>query len=138
MNKQENASPDEDRQTVDPVPSPVERRIVTVVRGNQELSEEQRLRITRWLEANQIEPKRVSAHEPITIECKVRGDSESFHVIGFTEYYVDSEGNKVFNEKTRNEALTYERWVAQVAELEPDPSWEGWDAWRAANLKDKP
>jgi hypothetical protein len=113
-----------------PVPSPVERRIVTVVADRQELSEEQQARVMRWLEANGLDPKRV-ARRAITIECNVRGREESAHVIGFSEFYVDNDGRKVIDEKTLLDAFTYERWVRQIVQLEPDPSWRGWDAHRS-------
>ncbi|MFD7615766.1 hypothetical protein [Streptomyces sp. NPDC059802] len=119
-----------------PVPNPVERRIVTVLRGGQDISEEQRLRVARWLEANGIDPKRV-AREQITIESQVRGDRESGHLIGFTEYYVNADGHKVINEKTHDGAVTYERWVRQTVPLEPDPAWGGWSEWELKAAKNR-
>lgn len=115
-----------------PVPSPVEQRVVTVVSAHQEISDEQRQRIAVWLKDNGIQPSRVSSGHPITIESNVRGDRESGHIIAFTEYYEDENGDRVLNQKTRNEALIYQRWVAQKVPLAADPSWEGWDSRRAS------
>ncbi|MYW43055.1 hypothetical protein [Streptomyces sp. SID161] len=108
------------------VPHPVERRIVEVMQEGQELSEEQRMRIAAWLEANGVEPRRV-AQKTITVECKVSGNRESRHVIGFHEYYETPDGHRTINERTLEGALTFQRWVAQTVPLEPDPEWEGWD-----------
>lgn len=115
-----------------PVPCPVELRIVTVVSADQEISEEQRQRVAVWLEDNGIQPNRVATGRPVTVESQIRGDQESNPIIGFTEYYEDENGSRVLNEKTRDEALTYQRWVRQRVPLGPDPNWEGWEAWRAA------
>ena len=112
-----------------PVPSPIERRIVTVTKDDQEVTDEQRERINRWLRANQIDPTRVSARNGITVECSVRGPREARHVIGFTEFYVDKDGHKVSNPRNLREVLTYERWVDQVVPLEADPDWPGWDVY---------
>ncbi|MFB6665951.1 hypothetical protein [Streptomyces parvus] len=112
-----------------PVPSPIERRIVTVVKGGQEITGEQRERINRWLRANEINPARVAAHSGITVECNVRGPHEVRHVIGFTEFYVDQDGHKVLNPRNLHDAMTDERWVDQVVPLEADPNWSGWDAY---------
>ncbi|MEV6146429.1 hypothetical protein [Streptomyces sp. NPDC051992] len=109
-----------------PVPSPVEVRVVTVVREGQEVTGEQRARVNRWLEANGIDPKRVALRD-ITVESKVRGGREGRHLIGFTEFYQDETGYKVLDEKKRiPEAVTYQRWVRQTVPLEPDPTWVGW------------
>ena len=108
-----------------PVPSPVEVRLVTVVREGQDISGEQRERVNRWLTANGIDPGRVALKD-IVVESKIRGDRESQGLIGFTEFYQDETGHKVVNEKDRSRALTYERWVRQTVELEPDPTWGGW------------
>ncbi|MEU9947101.1 hypothetical protein [Streptomyces sp. NPDC047939] len=113
-----------------PVPHPVERRVVTVVSDGQRISEEQRERVASWLQANGIDPDRV-VRGRITVECQVRGSEEARHLIWFSEYYTDSEGNKVINERTLDEALTYERWVAQKVPLSNDPTWPGWDEHRA-------
>lgn len=108
-----------------PVPSPVERRIITVVDEGQDISGEQRERVTRWLAANGVDPKRV-ALKRITLECNVRGQHENAHIIGFTELYEDETGHRVIDEKTQNSAVMYERWVRQTVPLEPDPTWIGW------------
>jgi hypothetical protein len=113
-----------------PVPHPVERRIVTVVAEGQEVSEEQRKRVTDWLEANGVDPRRV-ARRPITIESNLRGDMASRVVIGFWEYYENAAGQRVINERTLEGALLCERWVEQKVPLAPDPTWKGWDAARA-------
>lgn len=110
-----------------PVPHPAERRIVTVVADGQQISDEQRERVAAWLTANGIDPRRV-APGGITIECKVHGDRVGRQIIGFTEYYVNPDGHREMNWKTRNGALTYERWVEQTVPIEPDPTWKGWDA----------
>jgi hypothetical protein len=110
-----------------PVPHPVERRITTVVSAGQKISEEQRARVVAWLEANGIDPHRVT-QGPITIECHMRGERPGRQVIGFTEYYEDTEGHREMNWKTLDGALTYQRWVEQTVLLEPDPTWTGWDA----------
>ncbi len=110
-----------------PVPHPVERRIVTVVAEGQELSTEQRARVVAWLEANGIDPRRVT-QGPITIECNMRGDRPGRQVIGFTEYYEDADGHRQMNERALDRALTYQRWVEQKVPIEPDPAWNGWAA----------
>ena len=112
-----------------PVPHPVERRIVTVVSDGQDLSDEQKQRVTAWLRANGIDPSRVTGE--ISIICKMRGDEVGRQLIAFTEYYVNPSGHKEMNLKTLAGALTFERWVEQSVPLEPDPAWTGWDAWRA-------
>ena len=111
-------------------PFPVERRIIEVMQEGQELNDEQLARIAAWLEANGIEARRV-ALKTITVECDVRGDRESRHVIGFHEYYETPDGHRVMNERTLEEALTFQRWVVQTVPLELDPQWEGWDAYHA-------
>lgn len=108
-----------------PVPSPVEVRLVTVLAETQEITEEQRERIDRWLRANGIDPKRV-ARKDIVVESKVRGDREGRHLIGFTEFYHDEEGGRVTDQRTLSGAFTYQRWVRQSVPLEPDPAWPGW------------
>lgn len=113
-----------------PVPNPVERRTVTVVAEGQEISEEQRQRVMAWLTANGIDPRRV-ARGAITIECTMRGDQVGRQVIGFTEYYENADGHREMNWKSRDGALTFERWVVQEVPLEPDPAWKGWPAWHA-------
>lgn len=113
-----------------PVPHPVEQRIITVVADWQQISEEQRTRIVTWLKANGIDPRRV-ARSAITIECKMRGDRPGRQVIGFTEYYENSQGQREMNWQTLDGALTYQRWVEQQVPLEPDPEWGGWDAQHA-------
>lgn len=110
-----------------PVPHPVERRIVTVVAEGQNVSEEQRSRICVWLEANGIDPRRV-AQGAITIECTMRGDQVGRQIIGFCEYYESADGHRELDWKTRQGALTYERWVVQEVPLDPDPAWKGWPA----------
>lgn len=110
-----------------PVPHPVERRIVTVVAATQRISAEQRARVVAWLKANGIDPRRVTGG-PITVECNMHGDRPGRQVIGFTEYYEDAEGHREMNWKTLDGALTYQRWVEQRVPIEPDPTWNGWEA----------
>lgn len=105
-----------------PVPHPVESRVVTVARTNQNLSPEQLERVRAWLKANDIDPSRVSLRGPITIEYRARGGREGRHLIGFTEFYVDSSGQRNMNEKVGTEALTLQRWVKQVVPLAPEPN----------------
>jgi hypothetical protein len=113
-----------------PVPQPLERRVVTVVAEGQQISSEQRQRIVTWLKANGIDPHRV-ADGAITIEYRMRGDRAGHGVIGFREYYESPEGHRTVNELTLDGALTYERWVRETTPLEPDPTWEGWEAMTA-------
>lgn len=108
-----------------PVPHPVERRIVTVVAAGQQTSEDQRKRVASWLKDNGVDPRRVSSGA-ITIESSMHGDRVGRQLIGFTEYYENPDGHREMNWKTRNEALTYERWVELKVPLEPDPTWKGW------------
>lgn len=108
--------------TFPPVPHPVETRIITVVEADQRISEEQRERVGAWLRANGADPKAV-AQNAITLECKAHAGKEWDHIIGFQEFYRDAEGRKVINAKTKNEALTFQRWVPQTVALEPDPAW---------------
>lgn len=114
-----------------PVPHPVEGRIVTVVADGQEISEEQRKRVIGWLKANGIDPGRVVRRRAITIESNMHGDQVGRQIIGFAEYYENPDGQREMNWKTRDAALTYERWVEQKVPLEPDPAWKGWDSHRA-------
>jgi len=118
-----------DGPAVTPVPHP-ERRIVTVIAEGQQITSEQRTRVSDWLRANGIDPRRVLPG-PITVECKMQGDVPGRQVIGFWEFYEDADGRRVINERTLNEALKYERWVEQRVPLAPDPAWQGWDAWHA-------
>lgn len=101
------------------VPSPVEKRIVTICETGQNITDEQRRRIRQWLQANEIDPARVAA-ETITVEYNVRPLSMSPGIICFTEYYLDSEGHKIFDMKTLD-AAKLSRHVEQKAEIEPDP-----------------
>lgn len=103
-----------------PVPFPRERRIVTVVSVGQELSEEQRLRIAAWFRANEVDPSTVAPGE-ITIHCRALGGREGHHRICFTEYYRDSDGHRIVDERTGRGVLTYPRCVRQVSPLPPDP-----------------
>lgn len=115
-----------------PVPHPVEDRVVTVVRSHQSLSPEQLERIRTWLKANDIDPDLVSKEGPVTVECRVRDGREGRHLIGFTEYYVDSSGHRVVNEKLRiPTVLTLQRWVKQVVPIAPEPA-----AAQGADLED--
>jgi hypothetical protein len=114
-----------------PVPNPVERRIVTVVAEGQQISEEQRRRVVAWLTANGIDPHLVATGAAITIECRMHGDQVGRQIIGYTEYYKNANGQREINWKTRDGALTFERWVVQEVPLEPDPTWQGWPAWHA-------
>ncbi len=113
-----------------PVPHPVERRIVTVVKAGQAVSDEQRARIVQWLQANGIDPSRV-ARGAITVECNMRGDRPGRQIIGFTEYYEGPQGHREMNWQTLDGALTYQRWVEQTVPIAPDPQWTGWEAWHA-------
>ncbi|MCA1220256.1 hypothetical protein [Streptomyces sp. 8L] len=104
-------------------PNPVALHVVTVVAEGQEIVEEQRARLADWLEANGIDPKRVSQRGPITVETRMHeGQLIGQGLIGFQEYYLDGDGHKELNEKTV-EPFTYERWVRQQVPLGPDPAW---------------
>lgn len=111
-----------------PVPDPVERRIVTVVAEGQQISQEQRQRVVAWLTANGIDPHLVATGAAITIECRMHGDQVGRQIIGYTEYYKNASGQREMNWKTRDGALTLERWVEQKVPLDPDPAWKGWPA----------
>ncbi|PSK57083.1 hypothetical protein B0E38_02614 [Streptomyces sp. 111WW2] len=113
-----------------PVPHPVERRIVTIVSEGQQVSDEQRERVRAWLRANGIDPARVALRD-ITVECTMHGDQPGRQVIGFTEYYENPDGQREMNWKTREGALTFQRWTVQQVPIEPDPSWQGWPKWYA-------
>lgn len=102
------------------VPSPVEKRIITIFETGQNITHEQRQRIRHWLQANEIEPARV-ALDTITVEYNVRPRSTSPGIICFTEYYLDSDGHKMLDPKTHPEAAKFQRHVEQKAEIEPDP-----------------
>ena len=103
---------------------------MTVVAEGQDISEEQRQRVCAWLEANGIDANRV-VQGPITTESTIHGDREGRAVIAFREYYEDRNGKRVINEKTLDDALTYDRWVQQKVPLEPDPMWADWASRRA-------
>lgn len=107
-----------------PVPSPVIKHVVTITEEDQAISSEQRERIVRWLQANGIDPSTV-AQGRVTVEYHMYGTKPGRQYIGFTQYYVEN-GLKVHSFVTNN-AVTFHRYVEQTVELEPDPSWEGWE-----------
>jgi len=112
-----------------PVPHPVERRIITVVAENQELSAEQLDRTRTWLAANGIDPALVT-RGAITLEGTMCEGRPGCQYIGFQQYYLE-DGNKVHSPDT-NSAVKFHRYVEQSVELEPDPAWEGWELDRKA------
>ncbi|MFD8384236.1 hypothetical protein ACFV2X_37930 [Streptomyces sp. NPDC059679] len=101
------------------VPSPVEKRIITIFETGKNITDEQQQRIRHWLQANEIEPARV-ALDTITVEYNVRPRSTSPGIICFTEYYLDSDGHKIFDIKA-HEAAKFLRHVEQKVEIDPDP-----------------
>jgi len=112
------------------LPDPVVRQVVTVCKGTAQLTEEQRTRLSAWLSANGIDPTSVSSFGDITIETRMHGDDKGRSFIGFTQYVPDGDSSRVYDWRQKG-ALTVERLVEQTAELEPDPTWQGWDAWRS-------
>lgn len=110
------------------VPHPVVQHIVTVVKEGQEISGEQRSRTNAWLTANGIDPATVALAE-ISVQYSMRGTEKGRSLIQFTQYVSEGDGRRVFDWRTKS-ALTVQRLVEQQVELEPDPTWEGWDAWR--------
>jgi len=110
------------------VPHQVIKQIVTVVDDDQEITPEQRQRVADWLSANGVDPATV-AQGKITLEYKVYGARTRRQFIGFRQYYLE-DGKKVHAEAT-NDVVTFHRYVEQHTELEPDPSWEGWEAYDA-------
>ncbi|NUP69312.1 MAG: hypothetical protein HOW71_44905 [Nonomuraea sp.] len=110
------------------VPHPVERRIVTVVAEDQEISDEQRRRVCTWLTANGIDPAVVAGSE-ITLECKMFGARKGRQFIGFHQYHLE-DGKKV-HAAIINDAVKFHRYVEQTVELGPDPAWEGWETYDA-------
>lgn len=116
------------------VPHPVVKHIVTVVRRGQQQSAEQRGRVVAWLRANGIDPNLV-AQGDITLEYGMFGDGPGRQLIGFTQFYVE-DGQKVHAE-VENDAVKFHRYVAQRVPLEPDPSWPGWDAFRAEQARQR-
>ncbi|MCF0086585.1 MULTISPECIES: hypothetical protein [unclassified Streptomyces] len=107
-----------------PVPHLVERRVITVVAEDQELSAEQLDRVRTWLTANGIDPA-VVAGGTITIEGTMYRGELGRQYIGFHQYYLEN-GSKV-HAPIANSAVKFHRYVEQVVELEPDPAWEGLD-----------
>lgn len=107
-----------------PVPNPVVQHVVLIAEEGQHLSSEQRERIVRWLRANGVDPSSV-AKERITLEYKMYGPNQGRQFIGFTQFHLEN-GQKVPALKT-NSVVTFHRYVEQTVELEPDPSWEGWE-----------
>lgn len=101
------------------VPRTLETRIVTVVEDGQAISDEQRERVCAWLRANDVDPKVVS-REAITIEYTEGPFGRSSGRIWFTQYYVNAEGSKEFDWRTKG-AIQFQRCVLQMVELEPDP-----------------
>jgi hypothetical protein len=106
--------------TPTPVPYPVQRRIVTVVEGNQVLSEGQQQRVCAWLKANGIDPMFVSSAAPITVHWRALHGKEGAFRIRYTEYCRDEAGQK-FTDVGADGALTVDRCVVQVAPLDADP-----------------
>lgn len=113
----------------DYVPHPVVQHIVTVIKDGQVIGDEQRERVAAWLTANGIDPKTVDQQE-IRVECTMRGTEKGRSLIHFTQYVSESDGRRVFDWRTKS-ALTVQRLVEQQVEIDPDPAWQGWDAWRA-------
>lgn len=107
-----------------PVPNPVVQHVVLVIEEGQDISGEQRERIVRWLRANGVTPSNV-AQGRITLEYKMYGPNKGRQFIGFTQFHLEN-GQKVHALKT-NSVVTFHRYVEQTVELEPDPSWEGWE-----------
>jgi hypothetical protein len=108
-----------------PVPHPVVRHVITVVEEGQNISDAQRQRVIHWLRANGVDPARVAA-ERITLEYKMYGEKKGRQLIGFTQFHLE-DGNKVHAYKT-NDVVKFQRYVEQTVELEPDPTWEGWQS----------
>ncbi|MFE1767190.1 hypothetical protein ACFW81_23605 [Streptomyces angustmyceticus] len=110
-----------------PVPHLAETRTVKVLEEGQSLSDEQRARIKAWLTANSIEPRLVSADQPVLVEYKTTADrsKQSAGHIHFTQYYVDEEGQKNADCSWKGGALSFPRCVRQKVELEPEPDGDG-------------
>lgn len=108
------------------VPSPVAKKIITVVEDGQDITSEQRERVAAWLIANGVDPS-VVVRGRITLEYKLFGERKGRQFIGFRQYYLEN-GSKVHAQAT-NDVVTFHRYVEQHVELEPDPAWKGWEAY---------
>ncbi|WP_158102044.1 hypothetical protein [Streptomyces glaucescens] len=104
-----------------PVPHPHVRCVRLIFDAAQALSPSQRDRVASWLDANGIEPSRVAAGHPVTVEYKTDGQKEWGHLICFAEYYEDASGSRTFDYKTQA-ATVVQRCVRQSAGLEPEGS----------------
>lgn len=103
-----------------PVPHPIEKRITTVIAEGQEVSEEQRGRVTAWLRANGIDPKQVPGG-PITVECREERGRSFGHRICFMQYQLDERGDRMASDRDPSKVLSYERCVRQKVPLTDDP-----------------
>ncbi|MFD3336051.1 hypothetical protein ACFWV1_25905 [Streptomyces sp. NPDC058700] len=103
------------------VPYPIDRFVTTVISGDDEISEEQRLRVCAWLKANGIDPNEVCASEPITIEGRIYQDKKRHQVICFSEYHLDETGHRYADPRKLDTAMLIQRAVRQKVALEPDP-----------------
>lgn len=105
-----------------PVPHPVETRIIKVIEEGQEITDQQRERVAAWLEANGIDSKRVPLKAELLVESSHLPDGSSKRsLIKIREYYLNGDGSRVVDPKTGNDPVTYERWVEQRVQLEPEP-----------------
>ncbi|MFB7592315.1 hypothetical protein [Streptomyces sp. NPDC056169] len=103
------------------VPNPIDSFITTVVSGNAEISEEQRLRVCAWLKANGIDPKDVCSSRPITVEGRIYQGRKRHQVICFSEFHLDETGHRYADPRDSTTAMVIQRAVRQKVELEPDP-----------------
>ncbi|MGY5127279.1 hypothetical protein [Streptomyces nigrescens] len=101
----------------------METRIITVAKAAQDITDEQRQRVSSWLKANGVAPHLVSTDHDITIHYRVQGDRQGPGRIHYTQYYEDETGHKVADPGTQG-AVTFPRCVAERVPLEPDPSGE--------------
>jgi hypothetical protein len=100
------------------VPDPTETHVITVTRAAQELTEEQRDRICKWLNANGIDPKYVSTKHAVTIEYSTGPVPRRY--IAFHQVHRDEEGKRNLNWKTL-EPVAFERTVLEQVPLKPEP-----------------
>jgi hypothetical protein len=104
-----------------PVPHPHVRCVRLICDADQALAPAQRDRVASWLDANGIQPSRVAAGHPVTVEYKTDGQKEWGHLICFAEYYEDASGSRTFDYKTQA-ATVVQRCVRQSVALGPENS----------------
>lgn len=95
----------------------------TVVAENQEISEEQRIRVSDWLQANGVDTKDVTF--PITIQGRIYNGQKHHQVIVFNAYHRDETGARYADPRDNSTAMKITLAVRMRVDLALDPQISG-------------